>query len=105
MYAIWQCITLIRYTDRTAHCDALLQSSEYFQAKSVDLFVPTLSESRAILSATIAAAKNDRYLNLNIFVCDDGDREWLRDLCKEQGVFYLSRSRDQADRQADLFEI
>ena len=95
MYAIWQCITLIRYTDRTAHCDALLQSSEYFQAKSVDLFVPTLSESRAILSATIAAAKNDRYLNLNIFVCDDGNREWLRDLCTEQGVFYLSRSRDQ----------
>ena len=98
MYAVWQCLTLIRYTDRTAYCDSLLQSCEYNQNKSVDLFIPTLSESKAILSATIVAARNDRYKNLNIFVCDDGNREWLRDLCADLGVIYLNRPRDQTLR-------
>ena len=66
--------------------------------KSVDLYVPTISESESILSKTIAAAKKDSYSNLTIWICDDGNRQWLRKLCEIEGVRYLSRPASEPIR-------
>jgi len=95
VYAIWQCITLIRYTDRTAHCDALVNSKNSDHSASVDLFIPTHSESAGILKDTITAAKNDQHADLTIWICDDGDRNWLRELCRSERVNYLNRPGTQ----------
>ncbi len=91
VYTTWQCLTLIRFTDRTKQCDSLIISNRRQPERSVDLFIPTYSESRAILSETIAAAKTDNYRSLTIWICDDGNRDWLRKLCKAEKVRYLSR--------------
>lgn len=95
IYAIWQCITLIRYTNRTTHCNELVKSEENDQSVSVDLFIPTHSESVVILKETIAAAKKDRHPDLTIWICDDSDRNWLRELCLGEGVNYLNRPTTQ----------
>lgn len=91
VYAIWQCVTLIRFTDRTEQCSLLVKKNRKQAARAVDLFIPTYSESRAILCETIAASKTDRHNNFTIWICDDGNRDWLRKLCDKENVRYLSR--------------
>lgn len=95
VYVIWQCATLTRFTDRTLQCNDLVERGRNRSGKTVDLFIPTYAESKEILSKTIAAAKTDIYNNLTIWICDDGDRAWLRELCASEGVRYLSRPVDQ----------
>ena len=91
VYVIWQCVTLIRFTNRSPQCDLLVAEGSADRRVAVDLFIPTHSESSAILKATIEAAKRDAYRDLTIWICDDSDRAWLKDLCLSMGVRYLSR--------------
>ena len=97
-YSVWQCITLVRYTNRSAQCDRLLEKKCTDQEPSIDLFIPTHSESMSILTATISAAKKDEYPRITIWICDDSNREWLRQLCLREGVQYLSRPTRQTLR-------
>ena len=92
VYCIWQCITLTRFTDRTAQADQLVSESD--NSASVDLYIPTHSESWQILSGTIAAAKEISCDGLTIWICDDSARDWLREDCERAGVRYLSRPVD-----------
>jgi len=93
-YCLLQCIVLIKRTDRTAECNHLITQHKS-QAPSADLFIPTYSESKNILSATIAAAKKDLHPNLTVWICDDSDRAWLRQLCEAEKVNYLNRPTDE----------
>ena len=95
LYSIWQCITLTRFTNRSSQCDLLVANMAADRLFSADLFIPTYSESTFILKATIEAAKKDVYRDLTIWICDDSDRVWLRDLCLAEGVRYLSRPTTQ----------
>jgi len=95
IYSIWQCITLTRFTNRSSQCDLLIANTSADRVFSADLFIPTYSESMFILKATIEAAKKDVYLDLTIWICDDSDRAWLRDLCQAEGVRYLNRPTTQ----------
>jgi len=98
IYSIWQCITLIWTTDRTNQCDRLLARKSSRDRKSVDLYIPTYSESEVILKGTIAAAKKDQHPELTIWICDDSDRPWLHELCRQEGVNYLNRPTSQTSR-------
>ncbi len=91
LYSIWQCITLTRFTNRSSQCDLLIANMPADRVFSADLFIPTYSESMYILKATIEAAKKDVYRDLTIWICDDSDRAWLKDLCEAEGVRYLNR--------------
>ena len=91
VYSLWQCITLVRFTNRTAECDRLVEISSAKCSESVDLYIPTYSESPAILKETIAAAKKVNHSNVTLWICDDGNRQWLRKLCELENVRYLSR--------------
>ena len=95
LYSIWQCITLTRFTNHSSQCDLLVANRSADRLFSADLFIPTYSESMFILKATIEAAKKDVYRDLTIWICDDSDRAWLRDLCLAEGVRYLSRPTTQ----------
>lgn len=91
VYSVWQCATLVRYTDRSSMCDKLIKKQGLLPERSVDLFIPTYDESVRILRTTILAAKNADYKNLTIWICDDSNRTWLRALCLSHGVNYLCR--------------
>jgi cellulose synthase/poly-beta-1,6-N-acetylglucosamine synthase-like glycosyltransferase len=57
----------------------------------VDILICTFNEEEDILEPTILGARALNYPNFRIWVCDDGKRTWLRDLCVQQGVHYLTR--------------
>lgn len=57
---------------------------------SVDVFIPTYNEDATVLRPTILACRDMRYPH-RTYVLDDGRRPWLRDLCGELGVDYLTR--------------
>lgn len=90
-YVCWQCVTLPISTEKDAKNTQLKPPVPTKIQDSVDLFIPTYSEPEGILTETIHAAKADQYENLKIWICDDGNRAWLRSLCALEGVNYLSR--------------
>lgn len=57
----------------------------------VDLVVPTYNEPAEILERTIIGATNQSYPNLRVWILDDGDREWLKEMCESYGAGYLTR--------------
>lgn len=67
----------------------------------VDVWVATYNEQPSILEKTIIGATNlDWPKNrLHIYVLDDGRREWLRQMCAEHGVNYITRPNNK-DRKA-----
>jgi cellulose synthase (UDP-forming) len=91
---LWMAFT--RRRDRRPEADAheaRLRATDPDALPAVDVFIPTYDEGREILERTIVGATwldwpRDR---LRIFVLDDSDRDWLRDLCAAKGVGYLRR--------------
>jgi cellulose synthase/poly-beta-1,6-N-acetylglucosamine synthase-like glycosyltransferase len=97
-------LQLMRLTDRTPEADCnerLWRSRDPATLPAVDAWVATYDEERPIIEKTIIGLK---YLDwpkdkLNVFVLDDGRREWLRDLCDAHGVHYVTRP-DNRGRKA-----
>ena len=56
----------------------------------VDVLIVTYNEPAWILAPTIAGAVDIRYPH-QTYVLDDGDRTWVRDLCREMGTRYIAR--------------
>ncbi len=69
---------------------------------SVDVFVPTLNEPVELLRPTLQAAKAIDYPNFTVWVLDDGNRAWLRELCEEEGVRYLARSERKGFKAGNM---
>jgi len=60
---------------------------------SVDILIATYNEPEEILKNTIAAAVNQRYPKekLTVYVCDDGQREFVRKLAEGYGAVWSVR--------------
>lgn len=54
------------------------------------VFVPTYNEPVEVIAPTIAAAVDLQPAH-QTWVLDDGDRDWVRQLCREYGARYVSR--------------
>ena len=65
----------------------------------VDVLICTYNEDESILERTIVGSLALTYPNFRIWVCDDGRRGWLKDLCEKHGVGYMTRS-DNAHAKA-----
>ena len=64
----------------------------------VDIFIATINESEELLKKTIIACKNMDYSDkkkVHIYVCDDGRRSEIKDLCKELKINYLDRDSNK----------
>lgn len=61
----------------------------------VDIIIPTYKEGREILERTIKSAIKIDWKNVNIYICDDTSREWVRDLCAQYGVHHITRTQHQ----------
>src|SRR5581483_11729721 len=58
----------------------------------VAVLIPTYNEPAEILRPTILGALGLRYRpQPEVWVLDDGGRDWVADMCRELGVRYLSR--------------
>lgn len=72
---------------------------------TVDIFIATYNESEAILKRGIVAAKLADYPEkslVNIYVCDDGSRQNIRELSRELGVHYVQRERHEHAKAGNL---
>jgi cellulose synthase (UDP-forming) len=58
----------------------------------VDVLICTYNEDESILERTIIGTKSLTYPNFRAWVCDDGRRPWLKDLCEHHGIGYLTRT-------------
>jgi cellulose synthase/poly-beta-1,6-N-acetylglucosamine synthase-like glycosyltransferase len=72
------------------------------EAPPVDVFIPTYDEPRAILRRTILGAKALDWPRFRIFVLDDTDRDWLKDMCAAEGVHYIARRNGQHAKAGNL---
>lgn len=59
--------------------------------RAVDFYIPTYNEPHSVLAPTIAAAIAVRYPHTT-YVLDDGNREWVAELCARFGAEYVQRA-------------
>jgi len=88
-------VTLCRYVDRSPEADRhekRLRSSPPERLPTVDVFIATYNEDRELVERGILAAKALDYPRFQVWVLDDGRRDWLRDLCAARDVGYIRRS-------------
>lgn len=89
-------LTILRRTDRSPEADrheTRLRVLPGDELPAVDVLITTYNEPLEVLEKTITGAlaldwPGDR---LNVYVLDDGKRDWLRKFCAEAGAGYLTR--------------
>jgi cellulose synthase (UDP-forming) len=82
---------LTRIRNRTPDVEANLPWLASKPAALVDVLICTYNEDRVILEQTIVGALSLAYSNFRVWVCDDGRRDWLKQLCDEHGCGYITR--------------
>lgn len=78
-----------RTISRSAAADANLESE--WKDAPTDIFIATYNESHNILERTIVGALAVEHSDHRVWVLDDGDRPWVRELSETLGVHYLAR--------------
>jgi cellulose synthase (UDP-forming) len=87
-------LSFLRTTDRHAEADtheARLRAQPKGSFPSLDIFITTYNEPKAVLEKTIVGALSVEYPNARVWVIDDGRRKWTKDLCEELGAGYIAR--------------
>ena len=59
----------------------------------VDILIPTYDEAKDILEPTLVGATKV-FGNTEIWVLDDGRRDWVKKLCKKYGLNYVTRDNN-----------
>lgn len=61
---------------------------------NLDVFIATINEEVDLINKTIIACKKMKYPSkqkINIFLCDDGNRKEMKELCKKHKIGYINR--------------
>ena len=83
---------LMRTSDRTPEVERNLGWLRSLPgAPKVDVLICTYNEDEAIMERTILGALSINYPNYRLWVCDDGRRDWLKELCARHGCGYITR--------------
>lgn len=71
---------------------------------TVDILICTYNEPVDLLKKTAIAAKclNYNKEKLNIFICDDGKREEVKELCLEYGLKYITRDSNEGAKAGNI---
>ena len=80
-----------RTVSRSAEADAV-QSSPLLGAPT-DVFIATCNESVDIIERTTIGALTIDHPDLRVWILDDGDRPWVRELAESLGVHYVARNK------------
>lgn len=88
----WHALICVRLSDRSSEAD---RYERKLRARpdppSVDVLIPTVNENQQLLDRCIRSALALDYPNFKVYVLDDGNRPWLRDLTEKLGAIYLTR--------------
>jgi len=69
---------------------------------TVDIFVPTLNESREVLERTLRSCAAVRWPKLGVYVLDDGARDWVKALADELSIGYLRRHTNRGAKAGNI---
>ncbi|MGL5042444.1 MAG: glycosyltransferase [Culicoidibacterales bacterium] len=69
---------------------------------TVDIFICTYNEDISLVIATAIAAKTIAYANKKIYICDDGNREELKQKAARYDVQYLSRENNDNAKAGNI---
>lgn len=96
-------IIMMAVVDRSEEAD---RRGEEFRERgerpAVDVFICTYNEPVGILERAILCAREIDYPNVTVWVCDDTRRDWLRLLCAELGVEYVTRPDNRGAKAGNL---
>ncbi len=67
-----------------------------------DVFVATYNESRDIVERTLVGAIAIEHTDLRVWLLDDGDRDWARELAESLGVHYISRVKGKHAKAGNI---
>jgi cellulose synthase (UDP-forming) len=83
---------MTKYVDRSKEADKYQKAMEKEgNYPYVNVFIPTYNEPIEVLEKTIVGALNMDYPNFDIWILDDGRRDWLKDFCYKLKVNYVTR--------------
>ncbi len=70
----------------------------------VDIMIPTYNEPVRIIKRTVAGASMMKYPKdkLNIYVCDDGSRKEVKQICEAYGAHWVTRRRHDNAKAGNL---
>lgn len=74
------------------------------QLPFVDILICTYNEPVYLLEMTMAAAQNLNYPHnrFSVYICDDGRRNRLKEICQEYGVHYITRNSNQGAKAGNI---
>ena len=96
---------MIPFTNRSPQADRYqkkIQNTKAEKLPTVDVFIPTLDEKKPILEKSIIGSRALNYPNLNVWILDDGCRDWLKDYCDEKEVGYIPREESTDAKAGNL---
>lgn len=78
--------------------------SDLDRLPTVDIFIATYNEPIEVLKRTVAGCLNLSYPkeSVQIYLCDDGNREVVEQLASEFGVYYLTRTDNRFAKAGNL---
>src|SRR5699024_9357161 len=81
-----------------------LEDYDFGQIPSIDVLICTYNEPLNVLQKTIAACTNLEYTldKINIYVCDDGKRDILKQLCSKYQVNYITRNNNEGAKAGNI---
>lgn len=94
---------LTRTVNRTAQADRNIPWLKSLPKEPlVDVLICTFNEEEAILERTIIGALGIDYPNYRVWVCDDGHRPWLKELCLQLGCGYITRKDNENAKAGNI---
>lgn len=94
---------LCRIRDRSADADRnQVWLKGLNPSPRIAVLICTYNEEREVIEPTILGALAINYRSFHVWVCDDGKRKWLQDLCRKLDVGYLTRESNRHAKAGNI---